>query len=260
MTVDLTSDDTGELQLPATVVIPAGQTSAMFDLTIVDDADRDGLQSVSVVARGHGFSDAVASLVVRDNEVNQILWDVLDGPQADAVAFAATARAINIDGETILVHHAPATLSAVGRGGALPVSPDSCAFVDGLWTGSVTIDAVDSDVVLTLDDGAGNAGASNSFDVVAGPAASFEWSTIASPQYENGLIAATLIAKDVNGYTATNFNGTAALSGWTSNAPTLGAPTALENVKTTGHRPGVGRQRRWVPNCSGHNVGRPFSQ
>ena len=106
-----------------------------------------------------------------------------------------------------------ATLTALGAAGALSVGPTSVTFTSGAWTGNVTVNAVDPTVTLTVTDPMGGAGTSSTFATQAGPIASFQSSTIASPQYKNVAFPVTLTAKDANGYTVTGFNGTATLSG-----------------------------------------------
>ncbi|MCC6126418.1 MAG: hypothetical protein IT426_15780, partial [Pirellulales bacterium] len=123
-------------------------------------------------------------------------------------------RAKNIDDETILVYAGTASLSGKGAGGSLPVTPAAAAFAAGVWTGNVTVSAVDAGVALTADDGAGVSAASNAFDVAAGPLDHFQWSTIASPQYKDLPFSTTLTAVDAHGFTVTDFNGTVGLSGW----------------------------------------------
>ena len=58
--------------------------------------------------------------------------------------------------------------------------------------------------------------------------ASFQWSTIASPQSANFAFPVTLTAKDANGYTATGYSGAVTLSGQVGSLTTgmvLGEPT-----------------------------------
>jgi hypothetical protein len=51
---------------------------------------------------------------------------------------------------------------------SVPVSPASSgAFVNGVWTGNVSIDQIASNVVLSANDGAGHSGSSSSFNVGA---------------------------------------------------------------------------------------------
>ncbi|MBL9168397.1 MAG: M36 family metallopeptidase [Verrucomicrobiales bacterium] len=66
--VTLKVNDPGELNIPSSVVIPPGQASALFDLSAVNDSVRDGSQVVFVTASRTGFTPAVRSLKVHDNE------------------------------------------------------------------------------------------------------------------------------------------------------------------------------------------------
>jgi uncharacterized protein YdeI (BOF family) len=214
LVVSLASNDLTELTVPATVTIPAGQTSRTFDLTIVDDSEWDGPQSVQVTASATGLTPGSASMLVRDNDVDHFGFDAVSSPQTAAVPFAVTTRAYDITGNTILVYNAPAALSGLGQAGPLPIAPTSITFASGVWTGNVTVNAVDPSVTLRVENAAGAFGTSNTFVVQSGPLDHFQWSTIASPQVENVPFGVTLTARDSHGYTVTSFAGTANLSGY----------------------------------------------
>lgn len=64
--VDLASDDTGELTVPATVTITSGNTSATFDLTVIDDGSTDLDQTVTVTASNAGYGDGTDTIVIHD--------------------------------------------------------------------------------------------------------------------------------------------------------------------------------------------------
>ncbi|MEQ9407227.1 MAG: Calx-beta domain-containing protein [Fuerstiella sp.] len=68
LTVTLTSNDTGEATVPTTVVIPAGQSSATFDIAAVDDALVDGTQNATITASATGFSSDNATIAITDND------------------------------------------------------------------------------------------------------------------------------------------------------------------------------------------------
>ena len=68
LVVGLASSDTSEVTVPASVTIPAGQTTATFALSAVDDAVSDGAVSVTITATA-GSLTATASVSVTDNEV-----------------------------------------------------------------------------------------------------------------------------------------------------------------------------------------------
>jgi Fungalysin metallopeptidase (M36)/Calx-beta domain/Putative Ig domain/Fungalysin/Thermolysin Propeptide Motif len=64
----LTSSDTTKLTVPQNVIIPSGQTSAVFNLTLEDNNETNGTESVQVTADAAGFSNAFASVSVIDNQ------------------------------------------------------------------------------------------------------------------------------------------------------------------------------------------------
>ncbi|MES2597952.1 MAG: S8 family serine peptidase [Verrucomicrobiota bacterium] len=68
LTVTLVSSDTTELQVPVSVVMAAGTNSKAFDLTMVDDAQVDGDQTVNVSVSAAGFSTGNAGMTVADDE------------------------------------------------------------------------------------------------------------------------------------------------------------------------------------------------
>lgn len=68
LVVSLASDDTTELTVPTTVTLLAGKTSAAFNLTVIDDAQADGTQTVSVVASTIGFANGTQTMTIFDDE------------------------------------------------------------------------------------------------------------------------------------------------------------------------------------------------
>ncbi len=68
LTVNLTSSDTTEATVPATVTIPAGQASTTFPITAVDDTLLDGSQTVTISVASTGFAGDSKTLTVTDFE------------------------------------------------------------------------------------------------------------------------------------------------------------------------------------------------
>ena len=66
--VSLSSSDTTEIQVPTSVTIPVGQTSAVFTATVVDDNQIDGPQPATVTAHVQNWTDGSATITVLDNE------------------------------------------------------------------------------------------------------------------------------------------------------------------------------------------------
>ena len=71
--VSLTSSDTTELTVPATVTIPDGQSSVTFPITAVDDTLSDRTQSVTIRATSAIYAESSASINVTDDEGPKIV-------------------------------------------------------------------------------------------------------------------------------------------------------------------------------------------
>ncbi len=74
LTVALASSDPSAATVPATVTIPANQTSVTFNVTPVDDTSADGHQLTTVTATASGIAPAVRDLVVLDNETSTLVF------------------------------------------------------------------------------------------------------------------------------------------------------------------------------------------
>ena len=71
--VTLTSSDTSEATVPATVLIPNGQSSVTFPITAVDDSLSDRTQKVTITATSVVYSQSTASINVLDDEGPKVL-------------------------------------------------------------------------------------------------------------------------------------------------------------------------------------------
>ncbi|MDM8566484.1 Calx-beta domain-containing protein [Candidatus Halobeggiatoa sp. HSG11] len=67
LTVNLSSDDTGEATVPASVTISSGQNSTTFTITGIDDAIIDGDQTPTITATG--YTDGTADVTVQDDDI-----------------------------------------------------------------------------------------------------------------------------------------------------------------------------------------------
>lgn len=68
LTVDLSADVTGEVDMPASVTIPERSSSAVFKISMVDNATLDGPRKVDISASATGFDPAVDTLNILDDE------------------------------------------------------------------------------------------------------------------------------------------------------------------------------------------------
>ena len=66
--VSLASSDATEAAVPATVTIEAGQASADFTVSAVDDATIDGAQDVTITASAGGYTSGAVHVSVTDND------------------------------------------------------------------------------------------------------------------------------------------------------------------------------------------------
>jgi uncharacterized repeat protein (TIGR01451 family) len=91
--VQLSPSDPQELALPPEVMIPAGQTSAVFNVTVLDDSRLDGSQAASIRATSPGYLDGMASVTVHDNESAALTVSVESSFREGSGIFSGTVTA-----------------------------------------------------------------------------------------------------------------------------------------------------------------------
>ena len=84
LVIDLVTSDETELTIPATVTIPQGETSATFDLTILDDGEHDGTQTVTVTASAAGWTPGSAEIDIIDKAITPFAGGCAVFPQGAA--------------------------------------------------------------------------------------------------------------------------------------------------------------------------------
>ena len=213
LTVALSSSDTTEVTVPASVTIPAGQATANFAITVVNDTEYDGAQSVTIDAAAAGFASASAVRSVIDNDAHHLTFAPIGSPQVTngPIAVVITARD-SADG-IVADYVGTVTLTATGNSGGLAVSPTTITgFANGAKTTFVQLNAAATAVVLTATDGAGRTGTSNPFDIAVGNVTSFAWDPVPTQQTVDTPFPVRIRALDSGGNTAVGFNGAASLS------------------------------------------------
>jgi Fungalysin metallopeptidase (M36)/Calx-beta domain len=68
LTIGLISSDSNKLEVPATVIIPAGSTNVSFDLSVIDNMLLDGTELVSVSVYANNYSSGTNVMTIFDNE------------------------------------------------------------------------------------------------------------------------------------------------------------------------------------------------
>ncbi|MCS6244267.1 MAG: M36 family metallopeptidase [Opitutus sp.] len=226
LVVALASNTPSRLTVPATVTLAAGTTSATFTLTTVNNTLTDGSAATLISATAAGFTNASGTTTVLDNDVHHYTFAALASAQTRGAPFAVTITAKDLNNVTISSYTTAAGLTASGVGGPVALTPATTgAFTAGIWTGNVTVNTFDSNVVLTVSDGAGHTGASTAFNVGTGALHHFVWSTQPATRTANTPVSATLTAQDAGNNTVTSFTGSAALN--------CGQPTKVVGTGTT---------------------------
>ena len=131
LVVSLASSDPTQLGVPATVTIPAGQTSVTFNATLLDNGLHTGPQTEQVTATAAGLPTASSSVVVKDADVDHFVFSTISALQTVGLPFSVTITADDILNNVIQVYNGTATLTAAGSSGALPTSLTTITFVGG---------------------------------------------------------------------------------------------------------------------------------
>ncbi|MCB1276553.1 M36 family metallopeptidase [Prosthecobacter sp.] len=206
LTLNLASDEPGELTVPATVVIPAGQFSASFDAAPQDDSDLDGVQSATLTASGSGFPDATRLVSIADNDVSAYSFAAIASPQKRNKAFDVIITARDINGAVITNHSGSVTLSSASAGDPPPFTPGSVTgFFNGVATTALSVTAAATAMTLTATDGGGKTGLSNAFDVQPVAHDTFVFSGMPATANADALFNATATAVDDQGDTVTSY-------------------------------------------------------
>ncbi len=118
-TVSLGSSDTSRLIVPSATVIPAGQTSAVFNLTMVNNHIIGGSENVTVTAHVPNWTDGSASITIfyDDPLPDHFAWSTVPSPQWMGESFPFTITAQDVS-NNILDYRLPATLSVLAVGPA----------------------------------------------------------------------------------------------------------------------------------------------
>ncbi|EDY18001.1 peptidase M36 fungalysin [Chthoniobacter flavus Ellin428] len=232
LSVSLSSNTTSRLTVPAGVTIPAGSTSATFALTAPDNSLTDGSATVTITAGASGFTNGNSTTNVLDDDAHHFVISAIGASQVRGGAISVTITAKDVNDVTVPTYTGTVALSAAGTGGADAITPTTTTgFTAGVWTGNVSVNSFDSNVVLTANDGAGHTGSSNAFNVGIGALHHFAWNTVASPQLVNTPFSATITARDAANNIVTSFNGNAGLGGVTSG----GTNSTIQVLTFTGY-------------------------
>jgi autotransporter-associated beta strand protein len=136
LVVFLASSDPTAATVPATVTIPAGEASATFAITAIDDFVTDGNQETEISVTADGFFSGSATMTVADD----------DFPQLIAATPAAGATGAAVDGPLTLTFDQNVR---AGSGFITIVDSASGAAVESISINSSAVAIVDATVTVT---------------------------------------------------------------------------------------------------------------
>ncbi len=154
--VTLASDDTSEATVAASVLIPANQPSATFDIDAKDDLFADGTKTVTITVSAAGFVQGADTVDVTDNEVRTLTVTIaaasigeIDGPVATTGTVSRNDEdltdplVISLSSSDTSEATVPATVTIPANQASANFDIDAVddAFADGTQTVTITADA-----------------------------------------------------------------------------------------------------------------------
>ena len=228
VTVTLTSSDTTEATVPATVTIPAGGTSVSFSVIPVNDTLVDGTQPVNFTASVMGWTAGISSGTVADNEARTVTIST-PGQVTEGQTIQGT---VSLTGQAV----SDVIVSlATNNTGAITI-PASVTILTGQTTATFPITTVNT---LSFE-GTRQvqiSGSAPTFTVAPATlsvgdneASSFSFNAIVDPKYRGVPFTVVLNARnDVNAVVA-SFNGTVGLGGICSDGAITVSPSTVTFV------------------------------
>jgi hypothetical protein len=142
-----------------------GATNATLTLTNVQLSNA-GSYSVTVTNLYGATTSSNAVLTVID-VLDHFVWNPIPSPRFVNIPFVVAVQAM--DATNRLFTNFIGTVLLTTTNGVSVNPPVSTNFVQGVWTGTVTITRTTSNLVLRADDGAGHTGLANSINVINTP-------------------------------------------------------------------------------------------
>ena len=125
---------TTELTVPAFVIIPAGQTSATFTLTLPTDGVKDDLRQRSSPRLATGLIGTAGTMAVHDADYDHVAFDTIASLKTAAVAFSGPDVQHRERSHSDIRQHRHVTSS--GQAGR-PLTPRHMTFASGVWASNV---------------------------------------------------------------------------------------------------------------------------
>jgi uncharacterized repeat protein (TIGR01451 family) len=164
--VTLTSSDPESLVVPPNVLIPSGQSNALFDLTVPENVLFDGTRQITIVATFPGLGSVTNGMTVLDNDVHHFGFSPFASPQFTNAPFSVTLVAYDAGGTKMTWFTNQVSLWAMAAGQPVAAfGTNSLMFVGGQWSGNVFFSGPQAWVRLVASAASGVSSQSQAFDV-----------------------------------------------------------------------------------------------
>lgn len=197
--INLTSSQSGRLEVSETVLIEAGQTQADFDLIASENNTPSDSLTVTLTATAAGADTVMKSVQVRDATFDQLTVSTIASPQQVGVPFGVQVSARNPQGELILNFDSEIDTQLTADGSYVNhyiVNLSDGLFVNGVLSFNLVVYDIVEDVLLSVS-ALGKSGQSNLFDVIHGPLDHFTLSEIYGAQTQAEPFPVTISARDL---------------------------------------------------------------
>ena len=197
--VSLTSSDPSEVTVPASVILAAGQSNAVFDLNITDDSLLDLDQTATITASATNYLDAQASITVHDNDTATLTVTL---PTSASEGAGTMINAGRVSVPTPVSANVTVSLTS-GNPSRLSI-PATTSIVNGQTSAVFNLTFLNNDAIEGPQSVSVSAHVPNWTDGSASMTildndplpARFAWSAIASPQLIGEPFSVTLTAQD----------------------------------------------------------------
>lgn len=140
LSVSLSNPDPSELTVPASVVIPAGQSSVAFEARVVADGQNDGPQSVAVRATASGFRAAEATITVIDADLTRLALTLSTNQLIEGTSLTGTLVRTPVSAAAMVVQIVASDTAQVSTPGAVTLPP-------GVASVSFNLTALEDDLI-----------------------------------------------------------------------------------------------------------------
>jgi len=156
------------LPSPATVVIPAGMTNAVFGLEVYDDSECQGRRPVEIKATLFSGNSNLVSFLVLDNDPFNFSVETVGAVQTSAVPFEVSVSCRTIDGD---LADAPERtdvcfyVQSLGQPPPVLAGPSCVSATNGYWSGMQALIGRGDGVILRAETSGDMAGVSLPFEL-----------------------------------------------------------------------------------------------